>query len=63
MYVVYGSNTNPVDTQNPANIIAQRVQGTKYTYAPIFPWNRKNYFAVTAIDRYGNESEALQIKQ
>lgn len=63
MYVVYGSNTNPVDTQNPANIIAQRVQGTKYTYASIFPWNRKNYFAVTAIDRYGNESEALQIKQ
>ena len=60
MYVVYGSNTFPVDTSNPANIIAQRVQGTTFTYAPIFPWNRKTYFAVTAIDRYGNESEATQ---
>ena len=60
MYVVYGSNTFPVDTSNPANIIAQRVQGTTFTYAPIFPWNRKTYFAVTAIDRYGNESEATK---
>ena len=60
MYVVYGSNTFPVDTSNPANIIAQRVQTTEYTYTPIFPWNRKTYFAVTAIDRYGNESEATQ---
>ena len=60
MYVVYGSNTFPVDTSNPANIIAQRVQTTEYTYTTIFPWNRKTYFAVTAIDRYGNESEATQ---
>jgi len=59
MYVIYGSDTYPVDTNNPANIIAQRVQGTTYTYAPIFPWNRKIHFAVTAIDRFGNESKPL----
>ncbi|WP_291530410.1 glycoside hydrolase family 10 protein [Bacteroides sp. UBA939] len=57
-YVVYGSNAYPVDTSNPENIIAQRVQGTEHIYAPILPWNTKKYFAVTAVDRCGNESEA-----
>ncbi len=61
MYVVYGSDTYPVDTSNPENILAQRVQGTEYTYAPIRPWMARKYFAVTAIDRCGNESEACQL--
>ena len=60
MYIIYGATTSSVDTNDPANIIAQRVQGTEYIYAPIFPWNRKTRFAVTAIDRYGNESESVQ---
>lgn len=60
MYVIYGSDTYPVDTSNPENILAQRVQGTEYTYAPIRPWTARKYFAVTAIDRCGNESEAIQ---
>ena len=63
MYVIYGSNTYPVDTENPMNIIAQRVNGTNYTYTSITPWGAKRYFAVTAIDRYGNESEAAQQNQ
>ena len=53
-------STYPVDTSNPENILAQRVQGTEYTYAPIRPWTARKYFAVTAIDRCGNESEAIQ---
>ncbi len=57
-YVIYGSDTYPVDTSNPENIIAQRVQGTEYTYAPVRFWTAKKYFAVTAVDRCGNESEA-----
>lgn len=57
MYVIYTSDTYPVDTTRPQNMIAQSVRGTKYTYAPIYPWRGKRYFAVTAIDRYGNESE------
>ena len=60
MYVIYGSDTYPVDTSNPENILAQRVQGTEYTYVPIRPWTARKYFAVTAIDRCGNESEAIQ---
>ncbi len=60
MYVLYGSNSYPVDTTDPENILAQRIQGTEYTYAPIRPWTARKYFAVTAIDRCGNESEAIQ---
>lgn len=60
LYVIYASDTYPVDTTKPENIIAQRVVGTKYVYMPIEPWKTKNYFAVTAIDRYGNEGKAIQ---
>ena len=59
-YVVYGSDTYPVDTANPENILAQRIQGTEYIYAPIRPWNTRKYFAVTAVDRCGNESPVCQ---
>lgn len=59
-YVVYGSDTYPVDIFNPENILAQRVQGTEFIYAPIFPWTTRKYFAVTAMDRCGNESQAAQ---
>ena len=55
-YVVYASDTCPVDTSNPANIVATGIRGTEYIYAPILPWTSRLYFAVTATDRYGNES-------
>lgn len=63
MYVVYGSDVYPVDTNNPRNIIAQRVQETHFSYLPLYPWNERTYFAVTAIDRYGNEGVATQSTQ
>ncbi|MDO4165562.1 MAG: family 10 glycosylhydrolase [Bacteroides sp.] len=56
-YVVYGSDTYPVDTTNPANIIAQGIRDTEYIYAPLLPWNTCTHFTVTAVDRCGNESE------
>lgn len=56
-YVVYASDELPVDTQNPANIVATGIRETEYIYAPILPWTTRRYFVVTAIDRYGNESE------
>lgn len=61
MYVLYGSDAYPVDTTDPANIIAQRIRKTSYIYAPVFPWLQYEYYAVTAVDRYGNESEAVQL--
>ena len=60
MYVIYASNDFPVDINRPENIVAQGIRETSYIYAPILPWNTKKHFAVTAIDRYGNESEAVQ---
>lgn len=57
-YVIYGSDSYPVDTGDPDNILAQRIEGTEYLYAPLLPWKAKRYFAVTAMDRCGNESEA-----
>lgn len=62
MYVVYASDTYPVDTSKPENIVAQGVRDTHYLYAPIYPWTAKQYFAVTAIDRCGNESKAIHGK-
>ena len=60
MYIIYASNDFPVDINNPKNIVSQNVRETSYIYAPILPWNAKKYFAITAIDRYGNESKAVQ---
>lgn len=60
MYVIYASDQYPVDITKPENIVAQRIADTTYMYAPIHPWRAKKYFAVTAIDRCGNESPAVQ---
>ena len=57
-YVIYASDRLPVDTNNPRHIVAQRVRGTEYIDAPLFPWAAHKHYAVTAIDRYGNESPA-----
>lgn len=60
MYVIYASNNYPVDITRPENIVAQHIREPHYVYAPILPWNAKKHFAVTAVDRYGNESAAVQ---
>ena len=60
MYVIYASDTYPVDTTRPQNIIAQSVRDTTYVHTPLLPWETHKYFAVTAIDRYGNESVPCQ---
>lgn len=59
-YVVYASDVYPVDITNPENILVQNLKDTHYTYAPIRPWTAKKYFAITAVDRCGNESEATR---
>ncbi len=59
LYNVYASTTTPVDTSDPRNLIAMRqrtpnicIEGAKGDH----------YYAITSIDRYGNESKALQSK-
>ena len=60
-YVIYASDSYPVDTTNPENILAQSVRKNSYIHAPVLPWEAKQYYAVSAMDRYGNESEAAQL--
>ena len=60
-YNVYGSNTYPVDVTDPANLLKTYMSDTRYeeyTHSVVCP----RHYAVTAIDRYGNESVPLQWK-
>lgn len=62
-YRVYASDTYPVDTESAANIIATGITRNQFTFYPKLPWLNKSYWAVTAVDRYGNESESLNCNQ
>ena len=55
---VYASNIYPVDTENAMNLVASRLQTTSMDMS--INGLEGKYFAVTAMDRYGNESKALQ---
>ncbi len=54
-YNIYSSREYPVDTDNPDNIMSVRYISTSIKV----PLDGR-YYAVTAMDRYGNESEPLQ---
>ncbi len=59
LYNVYASAESPVDIGNAANLVATRQ--TKNSLSVERPANsRPLHYAVTALDRYGNESVALQ---
>ena len=58
-YNIYSSTTYPVDTDDPANLYRAYCHDTTYTVP--FPGHAApRHYAVTAIDRYGNESTAAQ---
>jgi len=58
-YNVYASEDYPVDDQNPENLIAIRLRGSSI----VVPHGGRNlHYAVTAIDRYGNESVPTENK-
>lgn len=56
VYHLYASNTYPVDTNDAQNILATYLKENKVTLP-----EGKRYFAVTATDRYGNESAPLAL--
>lgn len=58
-YRVYASDTYPVDTSLGENLAAPVWRDTIYTHTFDLPWQKKAYWAVTAVDRYGNESAPL----
>lgn len=55
-YNIYMSTTSPVDITNPRNLVAARYTGTTFTHRP----SQHYHYAITAMDRYGNESAPLQ---
>jgi len=59
-YVVYASRQLPVDTSNPANIVTVTSQ-CEYSYNLLSSTLMGLHFAVTALDRYGNESEPTEL--
>lgn len=54
-YNIYSSRTWPVDINDARNLVAARLNSTTVTVP-----TAGRYFAVTAMDRYGNESQPLQ---
>ena len=60
-YHLYGSDTYPVDIKQPQNLIATHLIANEYEYTAKLPWLQKRYFAVTAADRFGNESAPLTL--
>ena len=55
---IYGSNIYPVDVTKAENLLAQRVPTTSYQIAGRAL--TKSFYAVTATDRFGNESAPVQ---
>lgn len=58
MYNIYCSREYPVNTDDACNLMMTRLQKTSI----IIPRDPSRYYAVTALDRYGNESKPLQEK-
>ena len=58
LYNIYASTELPIDITNPANLVATRTTSCNVTMKR--PGNKRPlYYAVTALDRYGNESPAV----
>lgn len=60
-YNVYASHNYPVDTDNPDNLIKTYLTDTCYTHQAT-PYQPLLHYAVTAIDRCGNESVPIQVQ-
>lgn len=58
LYNIYGSNVYPVDVTKAENLLAVNLRSCSYDRSGRALKCR--YFAVTAIDRFGNESSAVQ---
>ena len=58
VYHLYASNNYPVDTNNANNLLVTYLRGNQITLP-----DGESYFAVTAADRYGNESAPLALNK
>ena len=60
-YRLYASNAYPVDVQDATCLRETCLHDTRYTFMPDYPWQQRLYWAVTAVDRFGNESRPLAL--
>ena len=60
-YNVYASHDYPVDVNNPSNLIKTYLTDTCYTHQET-PYQPTLHYAITSIDRCGNESEPTQLR-
>ena len=60
LYNIYASHTFPVDTSDPANLLTIRYQGQSLPVPATVASAAPLHYAVTAVDRYGNESAPIQ---
>lgn len=60
-YNVYASHDYPVDVNNPSNLIKTYLTDTCYTHQET-PYQLTLHYAITSIDRCGNESEPTQLR-
>jgi hypothetical protein len=59
-YVIYASSKQPVDTSNPQNIVKVTPE-TSFVYSLLGAYYHNYHLAITALDRYGNESQPLEL--
>lgn len=60
LYNVYAANDETVDIENPANLIASRQTDTQLFVRHSAANGQTLQYAITAIDRYGNESNPVR---
>jgi uncharacterized lipoprotein YddW (UPF0748 family) len=60
IYRVYASHQWPVDINDAAHLVATRLTRNSVAVPYAAKMSQPLYYAVTAVDRYGNESEAMQ---
>lgn len=60
-YNVYASSSYPVDVENPSNLISTYLVDTCYIHQET-PYQPTLHYAVTSIDRCGNESVPVQLR-
>ena len=59
-YVIYASTKQPIDTNNPQNIV-KVTHDNSFTYSLLGAYYHGYHLAVTALDRFGNESLPLKL--
>lgn len=59
-YVIYASSELPIDTTNPKNIVKVTYDNS-FAYSLLGAYYHNYHLAVTALDRFGNESRPLEL--